>query len=313
MSRQTTNIEPLIDSNKNTSRVLVCIPAYNESHRIGDIVSRARAYASEVIVCDDGSVDDTARHAQAAGATVIRHKVNKGYGSAIKTLFLTAKEKDADVMVTLDADGQHDPEHIPKIMGPVLNEGFDIVIGSRFLSSSDREKVPSYRSIGIRTLTLLTKMVSYRNITDAQSGFRAYSKTALSQIHLYEDGMAISAEILLRGREQNLSIKEVPTTITYDTEEETSTMNPLSHGATVLRSIILFMSIRHPFLFYGAPGIIMLIVSVGFLAQALAIFSETRFVSTNLILVALGAAFIGIVLLLTCTVLVTVTALLRKK
>lgn len=313
MSRQTTNIEPLIDSNKNTSRVLVCIPAYNESHRIGDIVSRARAYASEVIVCDDGSVDDTARQAQAAGATVIRHKVNKGYGSAIKTLFLTAKEKDADVMVTLDADGQHDPEHIPKIMEPVLNEGFDIVIGSRFLSSSDREKVPSYRSIGIRTLTLLTKMVSYRNITDAQSGFRAYSKTALSQIHLYEDGMAISAEILLRGREQNLSIKEVPTTITYDTEEETSTMNPLSHGATVLRSIILFMSIRHPFLFYGAPGIIMLIVSVGFLAQALAIFSETRFVSTNLILVALGAAFIGIVLLLTCTVLVTVTALLRKK
>jgi glycosyltransferase involved in cell wall biosynthesis len=312
MSQQTTNIEPKIGSNKNTSNILVCIPAFNEAHMIGEIVNRARDYASEVIVCDDGSKDDTARQAQAAGATVIRHKVNMGYGSAVKTLFRTARDKKADIMVTLDADGQHDPEQIPKIIDPILNEGFDIVLGSRFLNSSDREKVPSYRSFGIKTLTLLTKVVSYNNITDAQSGFRAYNKAALSQIQLYEDGMAISAEILLRAREQNLSIKEVPTTITYDTEEETSTMNPLSQGATILRSIILFMSIRHPFLFYGVPGIVLLAISVGFLAKATTIFSETRFVSTNLILVASGTAFIGIVLLLTCTVLITVTALLRK-
>jgi glycosyltransferase involved in cell wall biosynthesis len=291
---------------------LVCIPAYNVSSKIGEIVNRARPYASEVIVCDDGSGDDTAREAQAAGATVIRHRVNKGYGSAVKTLFRTAKEKNADVMVTLDADGQHDPDQIPNIVEPILTEGFDIVIGSRFINTGGREKVPSYRSFGIKTLTLLTKVASYRNITDAQSGFRAYSKAALSQIQLYEDGMAVSAEILLRASEQNLSIKEVPITITYDTEG-TSTMNPLSHGATVLRSIILFLSIRHPLLFYGAPGMIILAISAGFFAQALAIFAETRFISTNLVLVALGAAFIGIVLLITCTVLITVNALLRKK
>jgi glycosyltransferase involved in cell wall biosynthesis len=291
---------------------LVCIPAYNVSSKIGEIVSRARPYASEVIVCDDGSRDDTAREAQAAGATVIRHRVNKGYGSAIKTLFRTAKGKNADVMVTLDADGQHHPEQIPKLVEPILNEGFDIVIGSRFINTHDREKVPSYRGFGIKTLTLLTKVASYRNITDAQSGFRAYSNAALSQIELHEDGMAVSAEILLRASGQNLSIKEIPTTITYNTEG-TSTMNPLSHGATVLRSIILFVSIRHPLLFYGAPGIILLVVSAGFFAQALAIFAETRFLSANLMLVALGAAFIGIVLLFTCTVLIAVTALLREK
>jgi glycosyltransferase involved in cell wall biosynthesis len=291
---------------------LICIPAYNVSSKIGEIVSRARPYASEVIVCDDGSRDDTAREAQAVGATVIRHRVNKGYGSAIKTLFRTAKGKNADVMVTLDADGQHHPEQIPKLVEPILNEGFDIVIGSRFINTHDREKVPSYRSFGIKTLTLLTKVASYRNITDAQSGFRAYSNAALSQIELHEDGMAVSAEILLRASGQNLSIKEIPTTITYNTEG-TSTMNPLSHGATVLRSIILFVSIRHPLLFYGAPGIILLVVSAGFFAQALAIFAETRFLSANLMLVALGAAFIGIVLLFTCTVLIAVTALLREK
>jgi glycosyltransferase involved in cell wall biosynthesis len=291
---------------------LICIPAYNVSGKIGEIVSRARPYASEVIVCDDGSRDDTARKAQAAGATVIRHKVNKGYGSAIKTLFQTAKEKNADVMVTLDADGQHHPEQIPKIVEPILNEGFDIVIGSRFITTHDKQKVPSYRSFGIKTLTLLTKVASYRNITDAQSGFRAYSKAALSQIELFEDGMAVSTEILLRASAQNLSIKEIPTTITYDTEG-TSTMNPLSHGATVLRSIILFMSIRHPLFFYGAPGLIMLVVCCFCFAQALAIFAETRFLSTNLVLVALGAAFIGIVLLSTYIILITVTALLREK
>jgi glycosyltransferase involved in cell wall biosynthesis len=291
---------------------LVCIAAYNESSKIGKIVNRARTYASEVIVCDDGSIDDTANEAQAAGATVIRHSINKGYGSAIKTLFRAAKEKNADIMVTLDADGQHDPDQIPGLVEPILNEGFDIVIGSRFLNTHDREKVPSYRSFGIKTLTLLTKAASYRNITDAQSGFRAYSKAALSQIQLNEGGMAVSAEILLRASNRNLSIKEVPVTISYDLEG-TSSMNPISQGATVMRSIIQYVSIRHPLLFYGVPGIILLIFATGFFAQALAIFSETRYVSTPLIVLAIGASVIGVVLLITGIILYTVTAVLREK
>lgn len=302
----------LVDLKKGNSRILVCIPAYNESSKIGKVVNRARAYASEVIVCDDGSTDDTAREAQAAGATVIRHSVNKGYGSTIKTLFQTAKEKNADVMVTLDADGQHDPDEISKIVEPILDEGFDIVIGSRFLNIHDKQKVPSYRSFGIKTLTLLTKAASYRNITDAQSGFRAYSKAALSRIHLYEGGMAVSAEILLRASKQNLSIKEVPATVTYDIEG-TSTMNPISQGATVLRSIIQFVSLRHPLFFYGVPGIIMLALATGLFAQALAIFSETRYVSTPPILLALGAAVIGVILLITGIILYIVPAVLRDK
>jgi glycosyltransferase involved in cell wall biosynthesis len=305
-------LQNLIDLKKNPSRILVCIPAYNESSKIGKIVNRARAYASEVIVCDDGSTDETAKEAQIAGATVIRHSVNKGYGSAIKTLFRTAKENNADVMVTLDADGQHDPDQIPNVVEPILNEGFDIVIGSRFLNTHDREKVPSYRSFGIKTLTLLTKAASYRNITDAQSGFRAYSKFALSQIQLNEGGMAISAEILLRASRQNLSIKEVPATVIYDIQG-TSTMNPISQGATVLRSIFQFVSIRHPLLFYGVPGIIMLVFATGFFAQALAIFSETRYVSTPLVLLAIGASVIGVLLLITGIILYTVTAVLREK
>jgi glycosyltransferase involved in cell wall biosynthesis len=313
MLQQASSPEEASDLKNDDRIIVVCIPAYNESRKIGEIVNRARAYASEVIVCDDGSKDDTAVEAQMAGATVIRHKINKGYGSAIKTLFRVARENNADVMVTLDADGQHDPSQIPKIVEPILNEGFDIVIGSRFINSQDREKVPSYRSFGIKTLTLLTRIASsYRNITDAQSGFRAYSKAALSRIQLHEDGMAISSEILLRASKQNLSIKEVPATVTYDAEE-TSTMSPLLHGATILRSIIMFMSIDHPLVFYGAPGIVMLVLSAGFLAQVLVIFTETRSVSINLILIAFCTAFIGIILSITCTVLIAVRALLREK
>ena len=297
----------MVPREKYTAQVLICIPAYNESGKIGEVVNRARTYASEVIVCDDGSTDNTTREAQEAGATVIRHSVNKGYGTAIKTLFRTAKQRNADVMVTLDGDGQHDPDQIPNIVEPILNEGFDIVIGSRFLNNDDRQKVPAYRSFGIKTLTLLTKAASYRNITDAQNGFRAYSKAALSQIQLHDSGMGISSEILLRASKQNLSIKEVPSTSTYDIEG-TSSMNPISHGVTVLISIIQFVSMRHALVFYSVPGIIMLVVATAFFAQALAVFSETRYVSTDLILVTTGTAVIGIVLLMTGIILYTIAA-----
>src|SRR5215213_10122607 len=98
-----------MSSNYN-SKILVCMPAYNESRTIGDIVQKAKKYAAEVIVYDDGSVDNTEEVAKAAGATVIRNPSNKGYGVAIRALFQVAREKNADIVVTLDSDGQHNPD-----------------------------------------------------------------------------------------------------------------------------------------------------------------------------------------------------------
>src|SRR5919107_1720132 len=100
-----------MDSNDN-SRILVCLPAYNVAKTIGGIIQKAKNYATEVIVYDDGSVDNTYEVAKAAGATVIRKPINKGYGVAIKALFQAAKEKNADIVVTLDSDGQHNPDQI---------------------------------------------------------------------------------------------------------------------------------------------------------------------------------------------------------
>ena len=293
------------------TRVLVCVPAFNEAKTISDIVSRCKKYADEVIVYDDGSIDNTNEVAVSAGATVIRSPENKGYGVAIRSLFQAAKEKGADVMVTLDSDGQHNPDQIPPFIEQ-LKQGFDIVIGSRFLRNDDKEKVPKFRSIGIKTITRLTQTASYRGITDSQSGFRAYNKNALSKINLYEDGMAVSTEILLRASEKKLLVAEVPITINYDTKDP-STHNPLTHGIGVLYSVFQFISLRHPLAFYGLPGIGLLGVAAYFMKHALNLFSETGYVSTNLILVSVGIAVVGVVLLATAAILYTLIALLRGR
>jgi len=293
-------------------KILVCIPAFNEARAIAEIVKRSRKYADDIIVYDDGSTDNTYEAATAAGAIVIRNPENKGYGVAIRSLFQAAKEQDADIMVTLDSDGQHDPDQIPQLIEPVLKQRFDMVIGSRFLNSNDKDKVPRYRSFGIKTITKLTQAASYAGITDSQSGFRAYNRNALSKINLFEDGMAVSIEILLRAKEKNLLTTEVPITINYAIKD-TSTHNPISHGIGVLYSVLQFVSLRHPLAFYGLPGIALLGVAAFFLRNVLHLFSTTGYVSTNMILISVGIAVVGVVLLATAAIVYTLIALLKGK
>jgi glycosyltransferase involved in cell wall biosynthesis len=293
-------------------KILVCVPAFNESRTITEIINTSKKYADGVIVYDDGSTDDTYELASTAGATVIKSPKNIGYGAAIRALFQAAKDQNADIMVTLDSDGQHNPDQLPRLIEPLLTQNFDIVIGSRFLSRDDKEKVPRYRSLGIKTITKLTQAASYRGITDSQSGFRAYNKNALTKINLYEDGMAVSTEILLRAGEKKLLVAEVPITINYDTKN-TSTHNPVTHGIGVVYSVFQFISLRHPLAFYGLPGIALLGVAAYYIKHALNLFSETGYVSTNLILISVGIAIVGVVLLATAAILYTLIALLKGR
>jgi glycosyltransferase involved in cell wall biosynthesis len=287
------------------------VPAYNEAKNISEIVNKSKKYATDVIVYDDGSTDDTSVLAKDAGATVIKSPKNAGYGSAIRALFQAAREQDADIMVTLDSDGQHNPEQIPDVIEPI-KQGFDIVLGSRYLRDKDKAKVPKIRSFGIKTITKLAQSASYKGITDSQSGFRAYSKNALSKINLFEDGMSVSTEILIRASEKNLSVTEVPITVNYDIKN-TSTHNPITHGIAVLYSVFQFVSLRHPLLSYGLPGIILLGVAAYFMKNALNLFSQTGYVSTNTILVSVGIAVVGVVLLATAAIVYTMVALLRGR
>lgn len=293
-------------------KIIVCVPAYNEARNITNIVQRASNYANEVIVCDDGSSDNTTQLAQQAGAIVVNHDKNGGYGKSIRTLFQTALERKADIIVTMDSDGQHNPDQIPDIIEPILNDGYDIVIGSRFIDKEDKMKVPLYRSIGIRTITKITNQASYKNLTDAQSGFRGYTRRAIEQITLVEDGMRISTEILLRAGHKKFTVKEVPITISYDVED-TSTHNFLSHGISVLFSVIQFISLRHPLIFYGVPGVVLLLISGFFAYNSLELFSTTRFISINMILLSITTSITGIILLTTGGILFTISVMLTRE
>jgi glycosyltransferase involved in cell wall biosynthesis len=301
-----------IQNSSTGHKIIVCVPAYNEAKNIENIVKGAQKYSNEVIVCDDGSSDNTATMAKQAGAVVINHQKNKGYGKAIRSLFQEALERRADIIVTIDSDGQHDPDQIPRIVQPIVEQGFDIVVGSRFIENKNELRIPFYRSFGIKTITKFTKQASYKNLTDAQSGFRGYKRHALETMNLAEDGMQISTEILLRAGTNNLTVTEVPVRINYDVENS-STHNFLSHGVSVLFSVVQFISFKHPLLFYGLPGIVLLIISGYFAYNALALFSETRFISINMILLSITSTIIGIILLTTANILFTISVMTKQR
>lgn len=290
---------------------MIGIPAFNEAKHIGSLVKRAKVFCSEVLVCDDGSVDGTGEIARAAGATVVSHKTNRGYGSAINTIFEDAKKKNVEVLITMDSDDQHDVKDIPKFIKPIVTHETDIVIGSRFLEKKNENQIPSYRRLGIKTITKLTQATSYEKITDAQSGFRSYNRNALSKLDLYDNGMSISTEILLKAKEKNLSIQEVPITVSY--HQDSSSQNSVIHGAGVVGSILQFVSLRHPLMFYGLAGIVLLVIGIGFMSFAMELFSESRYVSTPLIIISVSFVMIGLILLSTGVILYTLTALLRDK
>jgi len=236
-----------------------CIPAYNEEHSIAEVVTKSLSHVDRVVVCDDGSTDDTAKVAREAGATVIT-QTNQGYGAAISSLFDYARKENARIMVTLDGDGQHNPDQIPLLVDAISTHNVDVAIGSRFLD--DSTKASGYRKTGIKIITSASNYGTNFKVSDSQSGFRAYSKDAIDAIHPTEQGMAVSTEILLKISNKGLSIAEVPITVSY--EGDTSEKNSVSHGVGVLANTIKYVSIKHPLQFYGIPGLGLIVLGIVF-------------------------------------------------
>ncbi len=220
--------------------VIACIPAHNEEDTIGRVVGEAYKYVDIVVVCDDGSTDSTYKTARSAGAVIVRHQTNLGYGAALRTLFLVARKLDPDVMVTLDGDGQHDPRFIPRLIKPVLAGRADIVVGSRFLGQTE---MPAYRGFGVKVITWPVRLAAYPTLRDAQSGFRAYSWRAIHAIRVTEPGMGASTEILLRAAAHGLRLEEVPVRINYaGIAPRTS---PIKHGLSVLLTTVKWVIRKH--------------------------------------------------------------------
>ena len=291
-------------------KIIIGIPAFNEEKNIASIITKLMNITDTIIVCNDGSSDLTSEIAEKMGALVINHKKNLGYGGAIRSIFLKAKELEGDVLVTFDADGQHRIEDIENVTTPIINQEADLVIGSRFLDDSEKE-VPQYRKVGIKLITKITNASIKEKLTDSQSGFRAYSKKVVDELNPSELGMGISTEILIKASSKNFKILEVPIKILYS--GDTSTHNPISHGSSVILSTIKYTSIEHPLKFYGIPSIIFFIEGISFTYLSAQYYAEIGRLNTNLTIVAAGTILIAIVLLLTSILLYTLVSVVREK
>ena len=290
-------------------KILVGIPAFNEEKNIGSIIIKLEKMVDGVIVCNDGSSDLTGTIAEKLGATVIDHPKNLGYGGAINSIFTKAKEMDADILVTFDADGQHRFEDIEKILEPIKKEQANMVIGSRFLGNS--ETVPGYRKIGIKIITKISNLETDSKITDSQSGLRAYDKKTIQSLNLTERGMGISTEILIKANNLKLKIVEVPIKIIYN--GNTSTHNAASHGISVIISTMKFISIEHPLKFYGIPGLMLLFLGLFFAIWTVNEFSKIGSFPIHVALIAIGTILSGALLTITSILLYSLVNVVREK
>ena len=289
--------------------ITVGIPAYNEEKNIASIIVKLKKIVDTIIVCNDGSNDSTSEIAKNLGVIVIDHSKNLGYGAGIHSIFRKAREINSDVLVTIDADGQHRIEDIKKVVEPIEKGEADLIIGSRFLDTTQKQ-IPGYRKIGIKLITKVTNSSLKNKITDSQSGFRAYSKNVVSKLNVSDSGMGISTEILIKSSALGFRIAEVPITVLYD--GDTSTHNPVSHGTSVLFSTLKYTSIEHPLKFYGIPSVILLIIGATFSYFAVQYYVEIGRLNTNLTIVSATVVLIGIVLLITAILLYSLVSVVRE-
>ena len=292
--------------------VVVGIPAFNEESSIARVVVEAQRFADAIVVCDDGSTDLTAEIAVRLGVDLVKHERNLGYGSAIKSLFERARQFDADVLVTLDADGQHDPSEIPAVMEPITVGSADIVIGSRFIGVHGNQEMPFYRRVGAKLITKMVNGSAKNGVSDAQSGFRAYNREAMGRLSVIETGMGASVEILLEASKSGLRIKEVPSSIRYKNGDvATSSANPVSHGLGVVMSMVRLIVEEKPLIFLGIPGLLCLLAGISFGVWMLQLYSVEHRLVTNIALASLSFAITGFFMLSTAVTLYAITRLAK--
>lgn len=292
--------------------VVVGIPAFNEEKTIAKVVLKAQKYADKVVVCDDGCSDLTGEIARRLGADVVRHETNLGYGAAIQTLFKRTNELGADVLVTLDGDGQHDPNEIPNVVQPVIEGEADIAVGSRFVDGRLARIVPWYRRAGVKFISRLVDNKTKQGVADAQSGFRAYNGKCLDKLAVAENGMGASVEILISARKQGLRIQEVPAKCDYGGDVRKHVHNPVRHGVNVLMSIVKLVVEDRPLLFLGIPGASCLAVGTFFGVWMLQIYGAEHRIVTNIALASIAFVLIGFFALSTGITLYMISRLAER-
>jgi glycosyltransferase involved in cell wall biosynthesis len=287
--------------------LIAIIPAYNEERFIGSVVLKAKKYVDTVMVIDDGSMDLTAEIAQAAGALVVPMEHNRGKGAALNYGFQKARELGAHAVVILDADGQHRPEEIPTVMAPIQEERADIVVGSRYLERNSR--VPFARILGHRFFNSFTNWLTGTHVTDSQSGFRAFSNRALQQINFESKDFSVESEMQFLATRKDLKLVEVPIVIRYTDQAKRPV---ISHGVSVLNGILRLIGQNRPLLFFGVPGVMVLLVGLLWGAWVVEIYSRSQTLAVGYALISVMLSIIGMFSLFTGIILHSVRALLHE-
>lgn len=287
--------------------VIALIPAHNEARYIGSVVLQAHKYVDTVIVVDDGSTDATGEIAEAAGAVVIRHEHNLGKGAALNTGFNEVRKLSPHVVVILDADGQHQAQEIPEVVRPVLEGKADMAVGSRFLGI--RNRISPLRAFGMRALTAATNLSSGVPLSDSQTGFRAFSRESLADMNFWSHGFSVESEMQFLARELGLKIAEVPISVNY---ADAPKRNIFAQGLEVLNGILRLIGQHRPLLFFGAPGLMMLLFGLWWGYHVVEIYRQTQELAIGYALLAVLLCIVGSVILSTGITLHTLRALLLE-
>lgn len=223
-------------------QLTLILPALNEAEILGEVLGRLKQtvkrlpVATEIVVVNDGSGDETAVIAAESGATVLTHLINRGLGAALGTGLAYAKKKDADLAITFDSDGQHDPDDIAKVLAPLLSGRADVVIGSRTLGRGRR--MPLLRRINNRAFNLLTWLFFGKTTSDSLSGFRGFNRRAIRFIHLKTERMEVSNEFFAEIKRHHLQLKEVPIKVIYTPYSMRKGVKPGNIFAIIFRLVL---------------------------------------------------------------------------
>ena len=217
------------NNNLNRQDVWVVLPGYNESARIADVIRQVKRYCDQVLVVDDGSKDSTPDSAKAAGAQVISHITNLGKGSALRTGCDYALKNGASQIVVMDSDGQHEPSEIPKFLAELENK--DVVVGCRRWNSS----MPFVMKVGNFGLHKMMKILYGIEVSDTQSGYRAFSASAYKKIRWRSSDYAMESEMLAKIQKHRLKYSTIPIeTIYHDNYKGTTVMNGIKIGFNLI-------------------------------------------------------------------------------
>ena len=304
-NKETFGANPAVIDLLHAHRVVVVVPAFNEERFIGSVVLKILQFPVTVIVVDDGSTDNTSTIAEAAGALVLRHIKNMGKGEALNTGIIEARMMNPDAVVVIDGDGQHLAGELPRLVYPILEDEADIVVGSRYLEKTS--DVPNHRVLGHRFFNRLTGMASRINVSDSQSGYRAFSPKAFKTDLFQSAGFSVESEMQFIAHEHNLRVVEVPITIRYTDKPKRPV---IQQGVIVLNGILHLIGQYRPLLFFGLPGLIIILTGFGLGFLVINIYGRTKVLAVGYAMISVLLTVSGMVLFSTGIILHSIRGLL---